>query len=794
MIATTPASECFDRAEIERALTVLIEPGQVTELRILGTADGKPRHGFFNDPSRLLDAAHAWSGKCEGVYVIPNPLASALLHRADNRVICAEKGAGATDCDVLRRNWVLVDFDVKRPANTSTTDVEHQKALIRAQACSASLTGMGWPPALVGDSGNGAHLLYPCSLPNDSETCELIRRAITALGFSFAGDGLIVDPVTFNASRVWKLYGTLAAKGVPSVERPHRIARLLPCDLNSCFDVTEAMLRSLADTLPPTRPAQPSGHIFDLPGWLAKHNLQVVKEARWKGTGRKYELAVCPLNPEHNSGEAFVAQQPNGALVAGCLHKSCSSLNWQTLRAMFEPERALDAPAYSEDWLSQRFIQQHGENLRYVEVTGHWHVWTGQLWKQDDTGAVVEMAREVCRESANELNAATPGKGRAAASARIISAVEKLSRSDRLVASLVDQWDTDAWLLNTPAGMIDLHTGEMRKHERKDFCSKITTVSPGGNCPRWTAFLDRVTGSDVELQEFLQRLSGYALSGSTRENTLHFFHGQGANGKTTYLETIRYVMGDYATSAPSSMFTQSNNDAHPTELARLKSARLVVSSEIERGKRWAETKIKALTGGDTLAARFIGCDFFTFVPQFKLVIAANNRPALRGVDESIVRRLILVPFNVVIPPVERDLELPNKLRLEAGGILAWAIQGCLAWQQKGLMPPERARTASADYLAEENSIGRWIEERCELGGSGFVATSALFSSWQQWCEDRGEFCGSIRAFSQDLEKVNGIERDRTPVARGFHGIGLRYDTYRSIRETHADSSGKEPLQ
>jgi putative DNA primase/helicase len=224
---------------------------------------------------------------------------------------------------------------------------------------------------------------------------------------------------------------------------------------------------------------------------------------------------------------------------------------------------------------------------------------------------------------------------------------------------------------------------------------------PGGDCPRWLQFLDEITAGDTELQAYLRRVAGYCLTGITTEHVLFFCYGTGANGKSVFVNTLAGIWGDYAVVAPMETFTASKTDHHPTDLAMLRGARLVIAHETEAGRRWAESKIKTLTGGDRVAARFMRQDFFEFVRQFKLLIAGNHKPGLRGVDEAIRRRLHLIPFNVTIPESQRDPQLFDKLKPEWGGILQWAVDGCLEWQRTGLAPPAAVRKAIADYLASD---------------------------------------------------------------------------------------------
>ncbi|HZL70376.1 MAG TPA: phage/plasmid primase, P4 family [Candidatus Limnocylindrales bacterium] len=332
--------------------------------------------------------------------------------------------------------------------------------------------------------------------------------------------------------------------------------------------------------------------------------------------------------------------------------------------------------------------------------------------------------------------------------------------------------------------MVDLLTGGLRAATPEDYCTKIAGSAPGGECPRWVEFLDRVTGGNLELQQFLQRMVGYGLTGSTREHSLFFFYGTGANGKSVFLNTIGELLGDYSKVAPVASFTATTTEQHPTDLAGLRGARFVSAIETEDGRWWAEAKIKSLTGGDKITARFMRQDFFEYVPQFKLIVAGNHKPGLRNVDEALRRRLHLVPFVVTIPEGERDPQLCEELRTEFPGILQWAIEGCLAWQRDGLSAPEIVKNATADYLAGEDAIARWLDERCVVDSKCWSSSTALYTDFKGWCQEAGERERTLKAFTQALEDRK-FPRERTRVAKGFSNIGLKTDTVPDVpRQPH----------
>jgi putative DNA primase/helicase len=434
-----------------------------------------------------------------------------------------------------------------------------------------------------------------------------------------------------------------------------------------------------------------------------------------------------------------------------------------------EPQTDL-APAFSEEAIAIDFANRHAKDLRYVARWNQWFCWDGTCWREDQTRKVFSIARGLCRELALTVN--KPNESKRVASAKTRAAVVSLAGEDYRLAATTDQWDADPWLLNTPDGAIDLRTGKMRQHRVEDYATKQTAVAPAGDCPQWKEFMGRITGGDEALQRFLQRWCGYALTGSTREHAMGFGFGVGANGKSVFTNTITGVLADYATTAPIETFTVTNTEQHPTELARLRGARLVVATETEEGRRWAESKIKMLTGGDRTAARFMRQDFFEFTPQFKLWIVGNHKPGLRSVNEAIRRRFLLVPFDVVIPPAERDADLAGKLKDEWPGILQWMVDGALAWQRDGLAAPAAVANATEAYLEGEDAIALWLEECTVPDVDAWANSSDLFRSWKEWSEAAGEYTGNQRRFSQNLE-TKGLIPERRMLGRGYRGRKLR---------------------
>jgi P4 family phage/plasmid primase-like protien len=431
-------------------------------------------------------------------------------------------------------------------------------------------------------------------------------------------------------------------------------------------------------------------------------------------------------------------------------------------------------PEYSEIEIAERFVDKHGRELRHVKLWGTWLHWTGKRWQRDNSDFVADLARRHCREE-SALCASAPGtnNARTLCSDRTVNAVLRLSRVDRRIAATPESWDQDHWLLGTPDGIIDLRTGEHRPALPEDHVTKSTAVTPGGECSRWLAFLQRVTGGDAELQSYLQRVAGYSLTGSTREHALFFAHGPGGSGKGTFMHALESVLAEYHTSTAIQTFTESKYDRHPAEIAAMHGSRLVTCSETEKGRHWAESRVKELTGGDTISARYMAQNFFNFVPTFKILISGNYRPRMRP-DAAMRRRFQLIPFVVEIPKGEIDSDLGRKLHDELPGIFAWMVAGCVAWQREGLRPPPAVLSATEEYFTEEaeDVLTMWLHEACDMDATTESRHGDLYRSYKIYAEQAGERPVSSLQFGKDLKKLK-FDSSRTNVAKIIIGLRLK---------------------
>lgn len=433
-----------------------------------------------------------------------------------------------------------------------------------------------------------------------------------------------------------------------------------------------------------------------------------------------------------------------------------------------------------------RFAAMHGHDLRYVGVWGRWLCWDGIRWQPDETGEVMRRAREVAMSVYSEAAAEPDEMRRKALSQHAVRldsdaklrAMLHLAESEPVIAVRGDVFDRDPWLFNCQNGTLDLRTDELYPHRREDYITKCVPVAydPSAACPTWDPFLRRIFAEDSELIAYVQRVAGYCLTGDVSEQGLDIFFGSGANGKTTALKTLLAMVGDYGKQAAPGLLMRKYGETHPTELADLRGARLVVVTEVEEGQRLAEVLVKQLTGGDRLKARFMRQDFHEFDPTFKIVMAVNHLPRIIGTDHAIWRRIRTTPFRVTIPVAEQDTRLAEKLTAELPGILAWAVRGCLEWRRGGLAPPPQVTGATAAYRAEMDTIGDFLRDYTRPDAAGIVTAKAIYAAYLRWCEENGERPLSQKQLGGRLTE-RGFNRRRGGQGHLWVGLALEYMTH-----------------
>lgn len=478
------------------------------------------------------------------------------------------------------------------------------------------------------------------------------------------------------------------------------------------------------------------------------------------------------------------------------------------------PEFSADElPDLSHDQLATELGRAGWNNdARYVGQLGGWHLWKGYRWEPSPGMEPMSVVRSYVKAKAAALMrwaeghaAALQAEGKAAEADKLlgnargqakalrqepgIAAVERLARSNRRSLASPDQWDCDDFLLGTPEGTVDLRTGELRPSDRLDYVTKATNFAPAakGVVPAvWIRFLSEIFPNDPEMPGFIQRLAGYALTGSTREHRLFLFHGTGRNGKGTLLGTLQDIMGDYAKGIPTNTLLETRNPQHSSPLARLRGARLVRGAELPVGQVWNESLVKQMTGGDMITANMMRQDSFEFTPKFTLIVDANTKPRIRTTDLAMRARMTLVPFTASFMGRE-DRGLPDRLKGEAGAILRWMIEGAVAWQREGLRIPASVEQASRDYLDAEVSLADFIAEEIEEDAGANVTVAALYERYTKWAEEQGCKPMTRRSLSDGMVERGLDRRKGAKNASKFFGIKLRDDFEDSPRSIGYDS-------
>ena len=438
---------------------------------------------------------------------------------------------------------------------------------------------------------------------------------------------------------------------------------------------------------------------------------------------------------------------------------------------------------------AERFIEQHGGIVRFCPELGKWLIYDQGRWQPDLNGMIQRLAHITVRRIEDEATKEGLSEG---AKNEILKHSSKSASKGRINALLdIAKWlsgvtvrqkdlDTDPWLLNCLNGTLSLKTGELRTHNPEELITRMVEApfDPDAKCPVWEAFIMKVMGGDQEKVGFLQRVFGYSLTGITWEQCMFILYGPGANGKTTFIEVQRDLLGDYATHTTTSSLLQSATSAIRNDLARLNSSRLVTAVEVGMGKRFDEALVKQLTGGDPVTARFLYREYFEYRPQFKLVIAANHKPEIKGVDHGIWRRIHLIPFGVTIPAEEIDKDLPAKLRAELPGILAWAIRGCADWLNRGLMVPSSIIDATAAYRAEMDVLENFIEDNCIRDMERRVPVGELYVKFGSWSESACQDVLGKKIFG-NLMRQKGFTQVKSGDVRYWSGISVKEATVAS---------------
>ncbi len=425
---------------------------------------------------------------------------------------------------------------------------------------------------------------------------------------------------------------------------------------------------------------------------------------------------------------------------------------------------------------ADRFMHLHGPNVHWCEDRGQWLVWSGRAWEPDAVRAASRLAELTIRallKEAAEANDEDTIKWAVRCNKAARARTEMLEVVKHRTAVRIDRFDRDPWLLGAANGVINLRTGKLLPHQRQDMITTLcpTEYDPEAPRSRWDKFLMEIMNGDEEMIACLQRMAGYFLTGDISVQILPILFGPGANGKNVFLDTLTGIMGPYAEEAPEGLITVRKGDEHPTEIADLHGKRLIVASETEEGRKMRIGLVKKITGNKYLKGRFMRQDYFQFERTHKTVLVTNNRPIVAEASNAIWRRLRLIPFTVVIPESKQDKHLTEKLVAEWPGILAWAVRGCLDWQQRqcDLEFPQPVREATEQYRIDSDHVADFIAECCidwrgHEGQNMKTPKENVYLAYCSWCKSVGEDLLTRNAFNSRM-RIHGFE-DR---AAKMHG-------------------------
>jgi putative DNA primase/helicase len=433
---------------------------------------------------------------------------------------------------------------------------------------------------------------------------------------------------------------------------------------------------------------------------------------------------------------------------------------------------------------AERMVAAFGQDLRYCHQWKRWLVWDGRRWEGDMNGgaSVRQMAYDVVRsiyteaekETDTDARKAIAGHAVKSESARMIGSMLDLTTAMPGVPCTPEGLDQHTAVINFANGALDLITFEMRDHRRDDLITQVIDIpyDATADCPRWIAFMEEIFQGDVELLRYVTKAVGYALTGETQEKAFFYLHGPGGNnGKSVFVETIARVLGDYAATTPSSSFVNRKDGEIPADLARLKEKRFVTASEIGEGKRLEEELIKQITGGDKIAARHMFSHLFEFTPQFKVWMTGNYTPTIRGTDEAIWSRVKLIPFNYTVPKERRDLNLREKLWEERAGILAWMVDGCMAYRKEGLGSPPAVANAVSEYRDGEDTLGDFVRVMTIVSSGDSVTGLKLYEAYERWAKTNGMKPMTNAMFGRRM-KARGVRCERTRTGMVYLDVAI----------------------
>ena len=671
------------------------------------------------------------------------------------------KGASAEKNKVIGwwKDWPEANVGIAcgRDSNLLVLDVDNAQFDQGEESLKELLNGDGEPETVQVLTGNGRHLYFL----HPGGTVKNKVKLLDGLDIRSDGGYVVAPPSRHINGRTYEFEASSHPKDVPISEAPKWLLKALSehgsysTDIkspNSNYKITQYQLPLKAEKI---KEGERNASLTSFAGTLRRKGctLAEITEATLR---RNAEACDPPLERSEVEGIA----------------KSV---------AQYAPHK--EEYHHTDLGNAQRLAENCGEDIRFLGDRKEWLLWKGNRWDVDRGAEIIAKAVATIRRMYAEASAIEEKKERLAflewirqsESRSRISNMLDLGRGMPNMLIQPDDLDEDPYLFNVENGTVDLKRGELREHRKTDFLSRLAPVefNPSAKCPRWTAFLEEILQGNADLIAFLKTAIGWSLTGVLEENVVFILYGKGSNGKTTFLSTLEHLFGDYAVHTPTETLLARRNDTIPNDLARLKGTRLVTAVEAGEGRRLNESRIKQLTGGDTISARFLHGEFFDFKPTFKLWFGTNHKPVIKETTHAIWRRIRLVPFTVQIPEDRQDKRLGAKLAEELPGILNWCLDGCLNWQVQGeLGYPEAVRNATQEYRSEMDLVGEFLDDRCIIEPEAKLKSSLLYAEYKTWCESAGERPLSQRDLASELAEKDFITKR---LANGYHwlGIGLR---------------------
>ena len=788
--------------DILRFVELLWRPGDVREVRIPKyNKYGHTASGYFDSPESLAESAAKWDGKAN-LYFTLNPVNPALMARASNRIADKAETTSA-DVDVIRRRSLFIDIDPDRPSGISSTEDERQAARLVLDEVVSFLDNKDWPQPIVAMSGNGWYLLYPISLPNDPSSLELVQGVLVSLATRFNNEAVHIDTTVCNGARLAGLIGSMKVKGDFLTDRPHRRSQLESVPQQLAVISEELLAELAAEQSQPEANLPKDGSIFNGSTPLLEELLQSrhieYRTQPLDGNGVTwYHVEKCPFHyDECHPFECGVGQKlPDGPYAGKCFHAETEPRGWQEWKVALgltfskngqslNPKDKNGPFPLTDAGNAELFAALYGHILRFDHARNRWLIWEEHRWAPDSDGEVRRLAKKAARVRYRtaldiedlDLRGKTASSAVRSESRQRLDACLALARSEHPIADSGMTWDPDPYLLGVANGVVDLRTGMIRSGHPDDRLTMQVPVQYDvkAECPRWQQFLHQVFQRDGELIGFVQRALGYSLTGSVREQVLFLCYGTGSNGKSVFLDMLRNVLGDYAMNIPFTVLELQQRPSLTNDLASMAGRRLVTSSETNESTRLNEARIKALTGGDPITARFLYSESFTYEPVAKFWLAVNHLPRVRDDSYGFWRRVRVLPFNEQFTGDDADKGLPFKLLEELPGILNWGVQGALNWRLVGLAPPSAVMTATQAYRKDNDELDGFVADCCVVADGVRAEPGHLFSEYQRWSKEQGilerhrlgsrSFGTRIRERFGDSVSSNG--------KRYFLGIGLK---------------------